>query len=82
MNTLSDIGLIGLAVMGKNLVLNMESKGSRLPFLTGRCRRSIILLPEGQREKYNWGTLGGGTRQITQTPRESNDHDQSRQCRG
>ena len=26
MNT-SDIGLIGLAVMGENLVLNMESKG-------------------------------------------------------
>ena len=25
--TLSDIGLIGLAVMGENLVLNMESKG-------------------------------------------------------
>jgi len=24
---LADIGLIGLAVMGKNLVLNMESKG-------------------------------------------------------
>ena len=24
---LSDIGLIGLAVMGENLVLNMESKG-------------------------------------------------------
>ncbi len=27
MNPLSDIGLIGLAVMGENLVLNMESKG-------------------------------------------------------
>jgi 6-phosphogluconate dehydrogenase len=27
MSTLSDIGLIGLAVMGENLVLNMESKG-------------------------------------------------------
>jgi 6-phosphogluconate dehydrogenase len=27
MNQLSDIGLIGLAVMGENLVLNMESKG-------------------------------------------------------
>ena len=26
----SDIGLIGLAVMGENLVLNMESKGSRV----------------------------------------------------
>ena len=27
MKTLADIGLIGLAVMGENLVLNMESKG-------------------------------------------------------
>ena len=27
MTTQSDIGLIGLAVMGENLVLNMESKG-------------------------------------------------------
>ena len=26
----SDIGLIGLAVMGENLVLNMESKGFRV----------------------------------------------------
>jgi len=27
MKTLSDIGLVGLAVMGENRVLNMESKG-------------------------------------------------------
>ncbi|MCK5209165.1 MAG: hypothetical protein KAQ79_14120, partial [Cyclobacteriaceae bacterium] len=27
MKELADIGLIGLAVMGENLVLNMESKG-------------------------------------------------------
>ena len=30
MNKYSDIGLIGLAVMGENLVLNMESKGFRV----------------------------------------------------
>ena len=30
MKKLSDIGLIGLAVMGENLVLNMESKGFRV----------------------------------------------------
>jgi len=30
MSKLSDIGLIGLAVMGENLVLNMESKGFRV----------------------------------------------------
>lgn len=47
MKQLSDIGLIGLAVMGENLVLNMESKGFRVSvynrtvekvdkFITGR----------------------------------------------
>lgn len=30
MNELSDIGVIGLAVMGENLILNMESKGFRV----------------------------------------------------
>lgn len=30
MNKLSDIGVIGLAVMGENLILNMESKGFRV----------------------------------------------------
>ncbi len=49
MDKFSDIGLIGLAVMGENLVLNMESKGFRVTvynrtvqkvddFLKGRAR--------------------------------------------
>ena len=49
MNKLSDIGLIGLAVMGENLVLNMESKGFQVTvynrttqkvddFLAGRAK--------------------------------------------
>src|SRR5664280_1508260 len=37
MSKLSDIGLIGLAVMGENLVLNMESKG----FMVSVFNRSI-----------------------------------------
>jgi 6-phosphogluconate dehydrogenase len=54
MNTLSDIGLIGLAVMGENLVLNMESKGFRVTvfnrtvqkvddFLAGRAKGKNIM---------------------------------------
>jgi 6-phosphogluconate dehydrogenase len=54
MNTLSDIGLIGLAVMGENLVLNMESKGFRVSvynrttqkvddFLAGRANGKNIV---------------------------------------
>jgi 6-phosphogluconate dehydrogenase len=53
MNNLSDIGLIGLAVMGENLVLNMESKGFRVTvynrskqkidnFLAGRAKGKNI----------------------------------------
>lgn len=53
MNTLSDIGLIGLAVMGENLVLNMESKGFQVTvynrtikkvddFLEGRAKGKKI----------------------------------------
>ncbi len=53
MKTLSDIGLIGLAVMGDNLVLNMESKGFRVSvfnrsvrkvddFLSGRAKGKNI----------------------------------------
>jgi 6-phosphogluconate dehydrogenase len=54
MNTLSDIGLIGLAVMGENLVLNMESKGFQVTvfnrtiqkvddFLAGRAKEKRII---------------------------------------
>jgi 6-phosphogluconate dehydrogenase len=53
MSKLSDIGLIGLAVMGENLVLNMESKGFRVTvynrttqkvdeFLSGRAKGKNI----------------------------------------
>ena len=53
MSKLSDIGLIGLAVMGENLVLNMESKGFRVSvfnrsvqkvdaFLSGRAKGKNI----------------------------------------
>jgi 6-phosphogluconate dehydrogenase len=53
MSNLSDIGLIGLAVMGENLVLNMESKGFKVSvfnrstqkvddFLSGRAKGKNI----------------------------------------
>ncbi len=54
MKELSDIGLIGLAVMGENLVLNMESKGFRVSvfnrhttkvdnFIAGRAKGKNIV---------------------------------------
>ncbi len=52
MNTLSDIGLIGLAVMGENLVLNMESKGFQVTvYNRTTTERSMIFLPAGQKVK-------------------------------
>ena len=39
MSSLSDIGLIGLAVMGENLVLNMESKGFRVSVFNRTTRK-------------------------------------------
>lgn len=52
----ADIGLIGLAVMGENLVLNMESKGYTVAvfnrtvakvdqFLEGREKEKTLLVP-------------------------------------
>ena len=35
----ADIGLIGLAVMGENLVLNIESRGLQLQFSTVQQKR-------------------------------------------
>ncbi len=54
MDTLSDIGLIGLAVMGENLVLNMESRGFTVSvfnrstqkvddFISGRAKEKKII---------------------------------------
>ena len=42
MKKLADIGLIGLAVMGENLVLNMESKG----FTVGVFNRTVSKVDE------------------------------------
>ena len=52
MNKLSDIGLIGLAVMGENLVLNMESKGFHVSVFN-RSQKKVEDFPcrTGQREK-------------------------------
>jgi len=54
MNELSDIGVVGLAVMGENLILNIESKGFRVTaynrtvdkvenFVNGRAKGKNIL---------------------------------------
>jgi 6-phosphogluconate dehydrogenase len=48
MKSLSDIGVIGLAVMGENLALNMESKG----FTVSVYNRTIAGKEEGIVERF------------------------------
>lgn len=52
MNALSDIGLIGLAVMGENLVLNMESKGFRVT-VYNRSMQKVVNFLAGRAEGKN-----------------------------
>ena len=65
MKKLSDIGLIGLAVMGENLVLNMESKGFQVSvfnrttqkvddFLAGRAKGKRITGAHTIEELIHW----------------------------
>jgi 6-phosphogluconate dehydrogenase len=48
MNELADIGMIGLAVMGENLALNMESKGFRVAVYN----RTVKGIEEGVVERF------------------------------
>ena len=55
MNKLSDIGLIGLAVMGENLVLNMESKGFQVSVYNRSSKKvDEFLSGRGQWKENYW----------------------------
>jgi 6-phosphogluconate dehydrogenase len=56
MNKLSDIGLIGLAVMGENLVLNMESKGFQVSVYNRSAQKVTDFLAERAKGKNIIGT--------------------------
>ncbi|MCE5346645.1 MAG: decarboxylating NADP(+)-dependent phosphogluconate dehydrogenase [Bacteroidales bacterium] len=56
MNKLSDIGLIGLAVMGENLVLNMESKGFQVSVFNRSTQKVDNFLSERAKGKKIVGT--------------------------
>ena len=51
MSKKADIGLIGLAVMGENLVMNMESKGFSVAVYNRTLDKVDALLMEEEREK-------------------------------
>jgi len=56
MNKLSDIGLIGLAVMGENLVLNMESKGYSVSVFNRSTQKVDDFLSHRAKNKNITGT--------------------------
>jgi 6-phosphogluconate dehydrogenase len=56
MNKLSDIGLIGLAVMGENLVLNMESKGFQVSVFNRSVDKVDAFLAARAKDKKIVGT--------------------------
>jgi 6-phosphogluconate dehydrogenase len=56
MKALSDIGLIGLAVMGENLVLNMESKGFQVSVFNRSTDKVDSFLAERAKGKNIKGT--------------------------
>lgn len=56
MNKLSDIGLIGLAVMGENLVLNMESKGFQVSVYNRSALKIVDFLADRAKGKKIIGT--------------------------
>ena len=56
MSKLSDIGLIGLAVMGENLVLNMESKGFRVSVFNRSTQKVDDFLVRKSKGKNITGT--------------------------
>lgn len=57
MKKLSDIGLIGLAVMGENLVLNMESKGFQVTVYNRSLTKVDAFLSGRGKDKKIRGTL-------------------------
>jgi 6-phosphogluconate dehydrogenase len=79
MKKLADIGLIGLAVMGENLVLNMESKG----YTVAVYNRTVSKVDEfmnarGERQKIHWGSFNRRTLCIARKTTQSDDVGKSR----
>ena len=76
-----DIGLIGLAVMGENLVLNMESKGfHRRGFQSHHRRDGEVCRQSRQRKKHSADDDDGGICRRPATPAQSDDHGQGRRA--
>lgn len=82
MSNRCDIGLIGLAVMGENLALNIESRGFSVAvfnrtvgkvdeFISGRGRKEVLRLPLAERAD-----------RLPCNPSQGHAHDQGRASGG
>lgn len=66
----SDIAMVGLAVMGENLALNMESKGytvtvyNRPPSGSSQCGGTFYQWP-GKRKEFSRYGIDSGTGKLT-----------------
>ena len=66
---LQDIGLIGLAVMGQNLVLNMERNGFGVAVYnrTGSATTAFMEGPASRKEDYGGLHIEGSVRFVEET---------------
>jgi 6-phosphogluconate dehydrogenase len=71
----SDIGLIGLAVMGENLVLNMESKGFSVAVFNRTTAVTEKFVATRGKEKHHPNCDGRGTGPCAETSTQSDDDD-------
>jgi len=79
MKKLADIGLIGLAVMGENLVLNMESKGFTVAVFNRTVEKvDSFMSGRGAGKKIHRGAFHRRTVRIARTPAQSDDACKSR----
>ncbi len=69
MSELCDFGLIGLAVMGENLALNVESRGYRVAVFNRTTEKVDDLLAVEQRERISLVAIA-----LRSWLRVSNDH--------
>ena len=79
----ADIGLIGLAVMGENLILNMESKG----FTVACFNRTVskvddFLSGRGQGQEHHRLPFAGGAGRRLEDAAKDHAHGQGRPAGG
>ena len=76
-----DIGLIGLAVMGENLALNLESKGFSVAVFNRTTEvTEKFAARTRQREEHSLDAHDGGICRCAQKAAHSHDDDQGRQA--